>query len=239
MLTRTAIRMALVERTSAAWGRLRRHAARAFARVPIVIQVQGAGLVMAVVATLAVGTLQIPDEYETHAFAVPVSATAMQPWNAEVEAFAQRMQLVFGVDEGVSREFSDWILEAARRQHLPPELIASLVFTESSFRKDAVSHVGAIGPAQIRPYYWESFCGSKMLRDPAENVYCGAQILAYFKESCGDARCALLSYNLGPRGMRMERFANAGHRYVSRIDSHLERFETYALDDFALENAAL
>ena len=39
-------------------------------------------------------------------------------------------------------------------------LLASLVLIESSFRKDAVSHVGAIGPAQVRPEMWSSFCGS-------------------------------------------------------------------------------
>jgi soluble lytic murein transglycosylase-like protein len=229
MLRTKAIKLALAERGASMWRRLQRGAAR----IPVLFHVQAAGLAMAVAATLAVGVLDIAEEYETHAFAVPLSGAAAQPWHAEVEAFAQRMQRVFGVDVQVAHEFSDWILEASRRQNLPPELIASLVFTESSFRKDAVSHVGAIGPAQVRPY-WKSFCGSKMLRDPAENVYCGAQILAYFKESCGDSRCALLSYNLGPRGMHLEQFAGAGNRYVSRIDGHLERFETYTIGNAAL-----
>jgi hypothetical protein len=205
--------------------RVRQHAGR----VPIIFQVQALGLAMTFVALLSVSVLDTYGQYETHAFAVPASMLHHHPWAVEVETFAQRMQLVFGLREEVASEFSEWILEAARRQQLAPELIASLIFTESSFRKDAVSHVGALGPAQIRPY-WTAFCGSKMLRDPAENVYCGAQILRYFQEACGDARCALLSYNLGPRGMQMEQFATAGARYVSRIDSHLERFERYSLE---------
>jgi soluble lytic murein transglycosylase-like protein len=202
-------------------------------RIPVIFQVQAAGLVLAVMATFAVGVLDTRGQYETYLFALPAVMSPTPVWHDEVDAFAQRLQAIFGINAETAGEFSDWILEAARRQQLAPELLASLIFTESSFRKDAVSHVGALGPAQIRPY-WKSFCGSKMLRDPAENVYCGAQILAYFKEECGDARCALLSYNLGPRGMRMEQFASAGTRYVNRIDSHLERFEHYALENAAL-----
>jgi soluble lytic murein transglycosylase-like protein len=209
-------------------------AARNIKQIPVMFHVQATGLTLAVLATLLVGVLETQrtqaKQYETVAFAVPVNPQ-QQTWGTEVDAFAQRMQLVFGLHADVAAEFSGWILEASRRQHLQPELIASLVFTESSFRKDAVSHVGALGPAQIRPY-WKSFCGSKMLRDPAENIFCGAQILAYFKDACGDERCALLSYNLGPYGMRQEQFASAGNRYVNRIDSHRERFDL-------LENAAL
>ena len=69
---------------------------------------------------------------------------------------------------------------------LEPELLASLVLTESSFRKDVVSHVGAIGPAQVRPEYWSGFCGSNDLLDPAENIYCGAQVLSHLMDRCGD-----------------------------------------------------
>ena len=58
--------------------------------------------------------------------------------------------------------------ERLLEQGLEPELLASLVLTESSFRKDVVSHVGAIGPAQVRPDYWSGFCGSSDLLDPAE-----------------------------------------------------------------------
>ncbi len=192
-------------------------------KVPLLFKVQAAALVVALTTSFVVSSIAQTAEFQQVDFAVPFSQSKPL-WQTEVEAFAQRMQLVFGVRSDVAAEFSGWILEAATRQDLAPELLASLVFTESSFRKHVVSHVGAMGPAQVRPY-WQSFCGSPGLEDPAENIYCGAQILSYFKESCGEAKCALLAYNLGPRGMTLEQFASAGTRYVNRIDGHMERFD--------------
>ena len=86
----------------------------------------------------------------------------------QAEAFAVKLVAGFGVKLPVALEFSDWILEASARQRIEPELIASLVFAESSFRKSAQSHVGAVGPAQVRPHYWGAFCGHANLDDPEE-----------------------------------------------------------------------
>ena len=110
-------------------------------------------------------------------------------------------------------EFSPWILEAAKRQQLEPELLAGLVITESSFRKNVTSSVGAIGPAQVRPELWSQFCGTGELSDPAENIYCGAQILAYYKDRCGAEDCALQAYNIGPYSRKVK----AGQRYVTKV----------------------
>ena len=85
--------------------------------------------------------------------------------------------------------------------------------TESSFRKNVTSPVGAIGPAQVRPDYWSQFCGTADLRDPEENIYCGAQILAHYVERCGDEACALSAYNIGPYGAKQQ----AAQRYVAKV----------------------
>ena len=106
------------------------------------------------------------------------SLTHMQ----QAEALAQKLSVGFGVKFPVAVEFSDWILEASARQQMQPELIASLVFAESSFRKYAQSHVGAVGPAQVRPHYWGEFCGRlifmirsrKFLRQPSAGFFAGA-----------------------------------------------------------------
>jgi soluble lytic murein transglycosylase-like protein len=145
-----------------------------------------------------------------------------------VDAFAVQVERVFGVRAEVAEEFSPWILEASTRHELNPALIASVVFTESSFRKHVTSHVGAIGPAQVRPY-WKDFCGSTSLSDPDENIYCGAQILSHFKQDCGADTCALAAYNVGPRNTDHELFGEPGRRYVNKIDRHLARFDNTVL----------
>ena len=154
---------------------------------------------------------------------VPVAKPAhvSQTWEQRKAAFGWRVHEAFGIHLGRADEFAGWILGAADRQQLAPELIASLVFTESSFRKQVRSPAGAIGPAQIKPRYWADFCGARDLRDPEQNIYCGAQVLAYLEERCGGLECALASYNVGFNARRRQ----AGLRYVSRIERHRSKFD--------------
>lgn len=164
--------------------------------------------------------------YERIAFALPAVEHTNVPWHSEVDAFGHKVSQAFGVRRHTATEFAGWILEASERQGLEPELLASLVLTESSFRKDVVSHVGAIGPAQVRPEYWSGFCGSSDLLDPAENIYCGAQVLSHLMDRCGDdTGCALTAYNIGPYGEEKQ----AGRRYVSKVGRYRETLRKYPL----------
>ena len=142
-------------------------------------------------------------------------------WEQREAAFARRVHEALGVPLTRTVEFSAWILEAAARQQMAPELLASLVFAESSFRKQARSPAGAIGPAQIKPHYWADFCGVRDLRDPEQNIYCGAQVLAHLEDRCGGLECALAAYNVGINAWRRQ----AGLRYVSRIERHRSKFD--------------
>ncbi|MEM9621254.1 MAG: lytic transglycosylase domain-containing protein [Pseudomonadota bacterium] len=144
----------------------------------------------------------------------------------EVAHFGTKVSNAFGIEHHVAKEFADWILEASERQELAPELLASLVVTESSFRKSVRSNVGAVGPTQIRPDFWGEFCGDHELTDPELNVYCGAQVLSHMLERCdGDHDCALAAYNIGPYGDRED----AARRYLNKIDRYLTSLEKQAL----------
>ncbi len=169
------------------------------------------------VISFAVGNVAVNGDYERLALAKPaaVSRTIHQ---AEVVQFGNKVSNAFGINDNVAHEFADWILEASERQQIPAELLASLVVTESSFRKSVRSPVGAVGPTQVRPDYWGKFCGNQDLLDPEENVYCGAQVLSYYIERCeGDTRCALAAYNVGPYANR----DSAASRYVTKVDRYL------------------
>jgi soluble lytic murein transglycosylase-like protein len=157
--------------------------------------------------------------YQTFAFAVPAPENSYVTWNTEVSEFGTKVSQAFGVRPSTATEFAGWILEASTRQELEPELLASLVLTESSFRKNVRSHVGAIGPAQVRPEFWSNFCGISNLHDPAENIYCGAQVLSHLRDRCGDEGCALHAYNVGLYAPRHQ----AGFRYVAKIDHYREQ----------------
>jgi soluble lytic murein transglycosylase-like protein len=162
------------------------------------------------------------DGFAKKTVAVAIPFQGRTPFPAQVSLFSQRMSLGFGIDESLAKEFSVWILEAAERQKLSPELIASLVLTESSFRKYVVSHVGAVGPTQVRPDYWASFCGAINLKDPEQNVYCGAQVLRHLVDRCaGNYNCALSAYNVGFNATP----GPAAARYIAKIDLHMDWLE--------------
>jgi len=146
-------------------------------------------------------------------------------WAEERDAFAAHLARAFHLEPSVADEFAGWILEASTRQALPPELLASLIMTESSFRKNVRSATGALGPGQIRPDLWRAWCGAN-LADPEENIDCAAFILAHYVEVCArrtaDAEaCALRSYNVGYRNRDSRYFASAADRYLAKIERHL------------------
>jgi soluble lytic murein transglycosylase-like protein len=147
-------------------------------------------------------------------------------YNVEVARLGARISAAFGINRVKAEEFSYWLIEASERQRISVDVLASLVLTESSFRKNVRSPVGAVGPAQVRPDYWAAFCGQDHLNDPEQNVYCGAQVLGHLLERCdGDLACALGSYNVGPNARK----GRAAARYVAKIDLHLERLEQLVL----------
>ena len=161
---------------------------------------------------------QYAPEQHTIAFAKPFAGQLA--YDQEVANLSGRITTAFGIRPTVAEEFSYWLVEASERQGISPDLLASLVLTESSFRKNVRSRVGAVGPAQVRPDYWAAFCGQDHLDDPEQNIYCGAQVLGHLLERCtGDMICALGAYNVGPNATR----GRAAARYVAKIDLHLER----------------
>lgn len=195
-------------------------------RAPFIVRLEVAAVVVALVAAAGLAEFYGPVTYDRTAFAIPAGVHQRASWEEEVGTFAAQIHRAFGVRQSVADEFSGWILEASTRQSLAPELVASVIFAESSFRKNVKSHVGAMGPAQVRPY-WSGFCGSD-LGDPEQNIYCGAQILSHYQTVCGGERCALLAYNVGIN-QDDEVMHTAGRRYVRKIDAHRTRFDATIL----------
>jgi soluble lytic murein transglycosylase-like protein len=89
------------------------------------------------------------------------------------------------------------IYREARRNNLPPELVAAVVETESDFRPRLISHKNAQGLMQIIPSTAE-FIGAGDLFNPRDNIAAGTKYLRYLYDRFnGDQKMVLAAYNAG------------------------------------------
>ena len=107
------------------------------------------------------------------------------------------------------------IYEESLRYGYDPELIVSIIMTESSFYNRAVSHKGAIGLMQLLPMTGREvaemnripFGSAEVLYDPHLNIRLGTHYLALLHKRFGNLELALAAYNNGPT-----RIADLMHR---------------------------
>jgi len=98
--------------------------------------------------------------------------------------------------------FGGIIYSEAKKNDLPPELLAAVVHTESKFVPTARSNRGAIGLMQLVPNTGR-WLGASNLNDPAQNIQAGAKYLRYLTDRfAGDQQKALAAYNAGEGNVR-------------------------------------
>jgi len=116
--------------------------------------------------------------------------------------------------------FGSVIYSEAKRNNLPPELVAAVVNTESKFNPTARSSVGAVGLMQLVPRTGR-WMGARNLLDPVQNISAGAKYLKYLSDQFnGDQQKAVAAYNAGPGNV--QRFKGVPpfretRNYVSRV----------------------
>jgi len=141
--------------------------------------------------------------------------------------------------------YVDEIKAAADRYGLDRYLVAAVVATESSFRADAVSSVGAQGLMQLMPSSaeWVSFrrgldhseCD---LFDPETNLDYGCWLLKFLLDRYnGSVRNALIAYNAGYG--RLDQWLETGadengelkeipyaetRNYVEKVNKYMEKY---------------
>ena len=119
---------------------------------------------------------------------------------------ARWMRLALGqrVSRGGISEYDDIIRQSARHIQMDWRLVSALIYKESKFRPDAVSHVGAFGLMQLMPNTARRF-GADVNSTPAEQIAAGMRLIQYldkqFVKSVPDPeeriKFVLASYNLG------------------------------------------
>ena len=93
--------------------------------------------------------------------------------------------------------FGEIIHEKAQKYDLDPALVAAVVETESRFRTNARSQVGARGLMQLMPRTGR-WMGANNLYDPEQNVEAGTKYLKYLSQRFdGNLNKTIAAYNAG------------------------------------------
>lgn len=88
------------------------------------------------------------------------------------------------------------IYREAKRNNLPPELVAAVVESESDFRPKLQSNKNALGLMQIVPETGR-LMGAENLFNPDENIAAGTKYLRYLFDRFRDEKLVLAAYNAG------------------------------------------
>jgi soluble lytic murein transglycosylase-like protein len=89
------------------------------------------------------------------------------------------------------------IMRAGEQYGVDPRLVHAVIWQESKYKNEAVSHVGAQGLMQLMPATAKRF-GCEDANDSASNVNAGVKYLRFLlKRFDGDVTLALAGYNAG------------------------------------------
>lgn len=105
--------------------------------------------------------------------------------------------------------YSDYVEKYAAENHINKYLVYAVIKTESGFRSDAVSDVGARGLMQIMEdtFDWIKFKSDDEdtvyyeMYDPKTNIDFGCRLLGYLYEEFGNVEAVAAAYHAGRGGV--------------------------------------
>jgi soluble lytic murein transglycosylase-like protein len=121
--------------------------------------------------------------------------TVLVPVQVDLDVFGPAPAWAAGLPGG-GRGYAAAVEAIAARNGIDGRLFAALVWSESNFRPDAVSHAGALGLAQLMPGTARGLGVDP--RDPLQNLDGGARYLRAQLDRFGRVDLALAAYNAGP-----------------------------------------
>ncbi len=172
----------------------------------------------------------------------PIAAAPVSPLNlSTLEEFKKREHirtLVFRNFKGFPYKeravLFEVIYNQSRQMGIDPYITLSMIATESSFQRRAVSWAGAYGLMQIKPIAAEEIApdagitleGEETLFDPAVNITLGIRYLAKMKKRFGNISDALTAYNYGPQYVVscLRNDKRLPDKYVKKIERNLLRY---------------
>lgn len=124
---------------------------------------------------------------------------------------------------GIQHDLAEKIYDYATKNEIEPDIAYGLVFTESTFRERAVSHVGARGLTQLMPRtakWLDPSLDDRKLFDPDVNLDIGFRYLRQLIDKYeGDLDKALTAYNRGPGTVDkiLKRGGNPDNGYAGKV----------------------
>ncbi|MEE9553765.1 MAG: transglycosylase SLT domain-containing protein [candidate division Zixibacteria bacterium] len=144
----------------------------------------------------------------------------------EILEIIEGYQIGFTTDETI--QLAEVIHEDCAKFGLDPLLILSMIITESSFRRNQLSHKGAVGLMQIKPSIGRAVAGKwhiewpsdNGLRNPVFNVRVGIAYLFELIYKFREIKQAVIAYNLGETVTREYLFfrATPPERYYKKVE---------------------
>lgn len=124
---------------------------------------------------------------------------------------------------------------AAAEAGVPRDLFFGLIRTESNWNPSAISPAGAVGLAQVMPWWASTAEGRRVsgltsaadLMDPWKNARAGARILADELRRFGNPALALMAYNAGASAV-LRAIRNARSNDPGAVSQYLPDAETRA-----------
>lgn len=123
--------------------------------------------------------------------------------------------------------FGSIIYQQAKKNDVPPELVAAVVQAESRFRPTARSPVGARGLMQLMPATGK-WMGARDLNNPTQNIAAGTKYLKYLNERFdGNQEKVIAAYNAGEGNVK--RFGGVPpfretRNYVNKVKNYQRDF---------------
>jgi soluble lytic murein transglycosylase len=136
-------------------------------------------------------------------------------------------------------ELTRVITRESEKYNYDPLLIIALIQTESSFKRNQQSHLGAMGLMQLRPFVGYdvakrkglTWSGKMSLFDPDFNIQLGSLYLFELILKFQDVRKAIIAYNFGENALRlrMKEGGDLPKIFLSRVVNHYKKLkEKYA-----------
>ena len=139
----------------------------------------------------------------------------------EKEAYVKAIRKVYGrtIDKGLM----DYMYVQARTYGVDPKLVIGIMAAESSFDRNARSHVGAVGLMQVWPKWHQDRIRGRNILDSRVNIQVGVDYLSWCLKHRGELYAALSCYN----GSDSKESAD---RYYMRVTGRLHEIKITALE---------
>lgn len=133
-------------------------------------------------------------------FGIMGTPVTLRPGAGFAPQFSGPVESWSGRLPAAAQQWAPAIDRAASEAGIDPRLLAAMVWQESEFRPDAVSHSGAVGLTQLMP---ATAAGLDVdPTDPIANLQGGARYLAWTIREFGSLELGLAAYNAGPGTVR-------------------------------------